>query len=131
MKKGVIYNKLTGAIVMNVTAPDEDGVLIQLTGSESWAALLDQELDNGAYYIVDEKPAARPEMNVKISSTQLAIGETMKVSNIPKGSTVYHPGGVTQVDDGYIEWSAVEPDSYHFLIQNFPYKEVRFDAVVG
>lgn len=131
MKKGVIYNKLTGAVVMNVTAPDEEGVLIQLSANESWAALMDIELDHGSSYIVDGEAVDRPEMNLNISSAQLGIGEVMTVTGIPEGSVVHHPGGTVEVMDGFIEWSAVEPGSYSFAIHNFPYKEVRFDAIVG
>lgn len=141
MKSGTIYDKLTGRVIMTVEAPDEDGVLLQVIDSDTQAALMNEQLDSKSFYVKSGEKADRPLMSLRAKvdgssvnigeSIQLPVGSILSVDNIEKGSVVLHPGGETKIDDGFIEWSALEPGVYFFEISNFPFQEVRFNAVVG
>lgn len=141
MKKGSIYNKQTGQITMTVIAPDEEGVLLQISDEGKQAVLWDHELNGRELYVVNGEPAERPLMPLTYTTDgvapqegepiSLAINGILRVENIPAGTQVAHPDGELTVDDGFIEWSAVEPGHYFFRFDNFPFQEVNFHAIVG
>lgn len=132
MKTGTIYNTVTGQIEMTIIAPDEEGVTVQTHGREDLGVIFDQQISGKNFYIADGKPVERPEMSLSINQdVYLGIDEVLRVDGIPVGAKVVHPDGISQVDDGFIEWSSVEPGQYHFHITCFPFKEVDFNAIVG
>lgn len=132
MKVGLLYEKQSGRIVMNVVAPDEESVLLQKMGREDLEAILDLEVDGREFYIKDGSPEPRPEMALSIQGdAYLAVGEVLRIEGIPVGTDLIYPGGRTKVDDGFIEWSTNEPGSYYFKFSNFPAKEVEVNAIVG
>lgn len=146
MKLGSIYEKVTGRIVMTVVAPDQEGVEMQIAGSDKLAILFDKEVDGRNFYILDGVVTDRPRMSLLVrkqsdsscaevteDETQIILlqNEQFRITNIPAKSVVRHPGGEALVNDGFVEWSAAERGSYEFEISNFPYREVKINAVVG
>ena len=83
-----------------------------------------QEYYNGTVFIL------RPSFTLQYTTLTIDTTETLNISNIPTGTTVTHPDGSTVVDDGYIDWSCVEPGEYEFSFDNFPYKPVSLNATV-
>lgn len=131
MKTGLIYEKNSGRILMTVVAPDEEGVLLQKMGREDLEAIMDANSNGREFYIQNGAPVERPEMKLSIKGdVYLDVGEVLKVEDIPKGTEVIYPAGIATVDDGFIEWSAVEPGSYYFKFINFPMKEEEIHAIV-
>ncbi len=141
MKRGSIYEKQSGRILITVVAPDEESVILQITDQENQSLIMDVEGNGRTQYILNGEISDRPKMSLLIevdgSETELAertnikVGELLKIAGIPKGTTVFHPGGELTVDDGYIDWSAAETGEYHFRFANFPYQEEHIHAVVG
>jgi len=72
----------------------------------------------------------RPPLPV-IGPAPVAIGEYLEFSGIPPGTLVKYPGGELIVDDGFLEWAALEPGEYEFRFENFPYQEESFRATVA
>lgn len=132
MKEGTIYRKDTGAIEMTVVAPDEYGVFLQVKDANLQGVILGKQIKGADYYIVDGKETPRPEMPVShTGEVYLSINEVIRVDGLQVGSRLLYPGGQTIVDDGYFEWSSVAPGSFNFMIEKFPFKEVRINAIVG
>lgn len=132
MKVGLIYEKQSGQIVMNVVAPDEESIHLQKIGRDDLEAIVDLELDGREFYIENGLPRPRPEMGISVQGeVYLSVGEVLRVDGIPAGTDVVYPGGRAKVDDGYIEWSTNEPGQYYFKFSNFPVKEVEINAIVG
>lgn len=132
MKVGLLYEKQSGRIVMNVVAPDEESVLLQKMGREDLEAILDLEVDGREFYIKNGSPRPRPEMSLSLQGdVYLGVNEVLRIESIPAGTEVVYPGGKAIIDDGFIEWSANEPGSYYFKFSNFPLKEVEVNAIVG
>jgi hypothetical protein len=61
--------------------------------------------------------AVRPEMPLVITQNPFTV------TGIPEGTVVTYPDGVITVDDGFIEWSAVEPGHYRFHFSKSLYLE--------
>lgn len=131
MKEGTIYNTTTGRIEMNVVAPDEDGVRLQIAGRQGLEVILDEILDASAVYIKDGVVTDRPSMPWVGEEVFLTPGEVFRVDGVIEGSRVGFPGGTMIVDDGFIEWATETPGSYPIFISKFPFKEVTFNAIVG
>ena len=123
---GTIYIKESGEISRTVYVPTVDDLVIQCNDGESY---LPGELSPD-HYIKDGEVVQRPTMDLTVSSTELEVDEVLRIENIPEGSKVFHPEGELIVDDGYIEWSSVEPGTYLFRFENFPYMEEEVNAVV-
>ena len=79
---------------------------------------------NGTAYVV------RPDFSLVYSTLEIDTTETLNITGIPTGTAVTHPGGVATVNDGYIDWSCVEPGTYEISFINFPYKPVTLNATV-
>jgi hypothetical protein len=67
----------------------------------------------------------RPTFEFRVSQ------DPFRVENIPAGTLIRYPGGEIIVNDGFIEWTAIEPGSYAFHFENFPYLEETLYAVIG
>jgi len=77
------------------------------------------------YDLVNNKVTLRPTFEFQISQ------DPFRVENIPAGTLIRYPGGKIIVNDGFIEWTAIEPGSYAFHFENFPYLEETLYAVIG
>lgn len=130
MKRGTIYNSITGRIEMNIEAPDEAGILLQTTGREDLLVIFDEMYDSMEVYIENGEPVDRPAMPWESGDVELVVGEVFRLDGIITGSLVHHPGGSLIVNDGFIEWSTITPGQYSIYVTNFPYKEVKFNAIV-
>ncbi|MCW7551069.1 hypothetical protein NX722_28355 [Endozoicomonas gorgoniicola] len=126
--KGAIYEVDSGRLEMIITAPRKEDIDLQLTGRTGFRAYYGDVKDG--QYIVEGSPVLRPVMGLTVSSTELTIAKVLRVDNIPKGTKVFHPEGEVVVDDGFIEWYSVEPGTYLFRFENFPYMEEEINAVV-
>lgn len=73
--------------------------------------------DPRLWYAPEGELTERPSMNLGVSQNPF------RVDNIPEGTVVTFPGGTVTVDDGFLEWSAIEPGEYEFHFANFPYQE--------
>lgn len=132
MKEGTIYLKDSGRILMTVVAPDEAGVLLQISDDSIQGAVMDVLASSADAYVVGGKIVERPVMNLSLSGdVYLSPNEQVRIENIPVGATVVYPGGQTRVDDGYVEWASTEPGSYKLSVELFPMKEVTVNAIVG
>lgn len=132
MFTGTIYDKVTGSVIMTIEAPDKQGVEIQVDDPSSQEILWGQKINGVTHYFVAGSVVPRPAFTFKVSpGLNLQLGEVLRVSNIPPGCSVFYPGGVIQVDDGYIEWSSTTPGEYAFTFELFPYQEVTLNAIVG
>lgn len=89
MKVGLIYEKQSGRIVMNVVAPDEESIYLQKTGRDDLEAIVDLELDGREFYIENGSPKPRPEMGISVQGeAYLSVGEVLRVDGIPAGTDV-------------------------------------------
>lgn len=136
MAQGVVYRLDSGLIQALVTAPDEEGVQIQIMGRETELGVYMEALDMQTQYLVDGEPVDRPVMALGSThplseSVQLKVGEVIEVTGIPKGAKVYHPEGMIQVDDGFIDWGSDTPGTYQLHLVHAPYQEVTINAIVG
>lgn len=76
-----------------------------------------------------ETAEPRPDMDLDIADTEIAVDEYFRVDNIPEGATLYYPNEqTTTIDDGFFEWSTDIPGEYEFTLENFPYKSVTIHA---
>lgn len=128
------YSTVTGEFISTIVA-DIAHTSLQCNTGESWLP--------GAYdareEFVDlgdpELPIIlRPTFSLAHPASVLPL-QVFRVDGIPAGTQVTYPGPsgdpTTEiVNDGYIEWSAVEPGTYPFTFENFPYKEITINAVV-
>lgn len=131
MHTATIYNEATGQIVMTVEAPDEHTVLLQMQNPEKERVLWGKKIDGNDFYFVAGAVVPRPVFTLELpEGDSLEVGEVWRVSGIPPGCAVYHPGGRTVVEDGYIEWASETPGSFMFQFELFPYKEMSLNAVV-
>ena len=131
MKEGTIYDLATGRIEMTVVAPDEEGVKIQIIGKPGLGIYFDNKIDGANFYINEGKVLERPSMSLSLTDeVYLSVGEVIRIEGIPEECDVSHPGGVTQVNDGFVEWSSVEPGDFTLSFSKFPYKEVTINAIV-
>lgn len=55
-------------------------------------------------------------------------GAVFRVDDIPAGTTVTGPNFSEVVDDGFIEWTSMEPGTYRIAFENFPYMEHSINA---
>lgn len=138
--KGTIYNRHTGQIISTVEAPDEAGVLLQCTINPDYEAHVGAAYDNDKWYFLNGEPTPLNQMELKITpaldveelEVELKPNQTLRVENIPIGSTVVYPGGVLHdVNDGYIEWEVEDVGSYYFGFFKPTYAGVKFNAVIG
>ena len=110
--------------IMNVGTCAEADLDIQQFGD---FLLVEGEADLHRDYYDAEIGAAtpRPAFELEVSQNPFRVG------NIPPGTKVRYPGGEVIVDDGFIEWTAVEPGSYAFHFENFPYLTETVYALIG
>lgn len=54
-----------------------------------------------------------------------------RVENIPAGTLVKYPDGELIIDDGFLEWTAIEPGKYMFHFENFPYLSETVHAEIS
>ena len=131
MIQATIYNEITGQIIMNMEAPDEDSVHLQIQDPQKEKILWNEKIDGNDFYFVAGAVVPRPVFTLELpEGDSLEVGEVWRVSGIPPGCVVYHPGGRTVVEDGYIEWASETPGSFKFQFELFPYKEMSLNAVV-
>lgn len=69
----------------------------------------------------------RPAMPLTNPSAVL-VGAVFRVDGIPAGTLVTGPNFSEVVDDGFIEWTALEPGGYRLTFENFPYMEQVINA---
>lgn len=141
MEIASIYDNDTGRIVMTVTAPDRETVLLQISDEARQSVLFGEQLNGREMYICEGEPTPRPTMPITISidgipvpidaEIKAGVDTVLRIDGIVEGSSFTHPQGEITVDDGYVEWSAAMPGGYYFRIDNFPYKEVEINAVIG
>ena len=128
MIKGIIFRKGTGQIEYTMQGPDMNSLAAQVTSDND---VMVGEADGATQYIKDGAVVERPTMGVTVTEDQqLGTGQVLRVEGIPAGTRVICPGFDGVVDDGFVEWLSVTEGAHHFLLVNFPYKEVEFDAVV-
>src|SRR5690606_9175885 len=79
-------------------------------------------------YVSEGELLVRPTMDLEVSYIGVAAEAYICVENIPVGAEVILPDGAVVVDDGYIEWAAVEPGTYPLEVRKFPYLPEVVDA---
>lgn len=123
-----VITAATGEILRYGSCP-ETLIVAQAEGGETALECASDVTDETHYHDgLDFVP--RPSFDLLQSATTFSTAQTMTISGIPVGTEVLHPGGVTIVDDGFIDWSAVEPGDYQFSFSNFPYRIEVLNAVV-
>ena len=81
-------------------------------------------------YVLGGSIASRPVFDLQYSALAIDTTETLSITNIPAGTTVTHPDGSVVVNDGFIDWSCVEPGIYEISFENFPYLSEVLNATV-
>lgn len=131
MLTATIYSETTGQIIMNVEAPDEDSVHLQIQDPQKEKILWDEKIDGNGFYFVAGAAVPRPVFTLEIKNgLTVAAGQVLRIGKVPIGCTVWYPGGTAVVNDGYIEWASVTPGTFDFTFSLFPYQEMTLNAVV-
>ena len=88
------------------------------------------DVTDETHYYDGQDYVLRPTFSLSVSALSVPVSTTVTISNIPTGTLVIHPGGSLVVDDGFVDWSALEPGDYEFKFQNFPYIEEAVSVTV-
>lgn len=127
--KAFYYEPDTGKVLLVIHAPAEEDILLQQPLYPD-AQVEYQDIDPVNQYYLGGQILDRPNMGLSGIRQAFTTNEVLRIDNIPPGTKVTHPEGETIVDDGFIEWSAVEPGYYSFRFENFPYMEEEINAIV-
>ncbi|HEY0960911.1 MAG TPA: hypothetical protein VGE69_00965 [Pseudomonadales bacterium] len=123
----------SGAItkVLTVTAESLAGNLAP--GEAAIEILLAVDPDTCFIDLSGDAPSleVRPVMPLTVGSMAFTIEESVTISGIPAGTLFQHPDGEDEIDDGFIEWGALEPGKYTLQLVKFPYVTERFYAEVS
>ena len=128
--KGIVFEVDSGKIVMSVQAPNYETVYLQVKNRDHLDVIYDVEAKSAEKYIVDGAVVDRPSMQLTTTHLEASIGQEISIYGIPTGSTVFHPGGITKVDDGYVKWSSDVVGEFEFTIECFPFKDEVINAVI-
>lgn len=136
---GSIYRLSTGMVTLTCNGPDEDFLHLQTNGDPDLGVYVG-ELDMKTHYLPGGVPTERPVMELEIKvggnvmpdfDVMMTTTEILEISGIPEGSRVWHPAGVDDVDDGFIEWESAQPMKAMFMIICHPFQEVTINAEVA
>lgn len=75
--------------------------------------------DHKTEYVLDGGITPRPSMQINVTGNQV-INSPILFSNIPTGCQLTHPGGISTINDGFVEWETVEPGTYIFEFDLYP-----------
>lgn len=141
MIKGTIYSSDTGSIRMTVICDTVENLNAQCSLDPALRAFEGEEYDAQTFYFVEDQPTPRPVMPIvaKINGAplsegdlvQMSPGDVLEIFGISPGSVLSHPGGYTEINDGFFDWSTDHPGEYSFQLSHFPMQEVIFNAVVA
>ena len=81
-------------------------------------------------YYYQGQVVSRPVFDLQYTTLTIDTTEILSITSVPAGTTVTHPDGSMVVDDGFIDWSCVEPGIYEFSFENFPYMSEVLSATV-
>ncbi|WP_086931614.1 hypothetical protein [Agarilytica rhodophyticola] len=81
-------------------------------------------VDHKTQYVLDGVITLRPTMQIEVTGSS-AVNSPILFSNVPDNCQLTHPGGTSIINDGVVEWETMEPGTYVFEFNVFPYlKEV-------
>ena len=123
----IIYHTASGQIRDQISCLDsevddqyDDSEYSMLESSES---ILDQ-------YIVAGVLTPRPAFSLAPTALTFTTAESITVTGIPVGTTVFFPGGSEVVDDGELEWDSMVAGDFTLRFENFPYVAEAIDVEV-
>lgn len=104
---------------------DDTGVIYRYTTGNSdhepgdmfMEVPIEDQVNYFHHYVLNGEILPRPHLNLQVTQNPF------RVEAIPPGTLVTFPGGEVEVNDGFIEWSSVEPGEYVFRFENPPYFE--------
>lgn len=128
MIKFVVRKENTGEIVK--TGNCQQGDLGIQAGPGEVAEEITKSVNDVDHYFDGTDYVKRPVLVLQHPTPRFTIGEPFRIDGIPPGTLVEHPEGSLQVDDGFLEWSSLEPGVYRFHFHSFPYKPKKIIAEV-
>ena len=129
MKSYIVYKVTTGEILRGGSC-QEASISEQANDLDELAVETPSEANDLTEYYHQGQVAPRPTLSLQHSALVINTTETLSITNIPTGTTVTHPDGSVVVNDGFIDWSCVEPGVYEFSFENFPYVPEVLSATV-
>ena len=124
----IVFDNSSGEIVKTGSCQESDADL--QAGAGQTSRVLKGDWNDVDHYYDGESFAQRPSFDLQPSALEFSAGQVFRVNNIPEGTEITYPGGSVTVDDGFIEWSTIEPGKYEFEFENFPYKPEVISAKV-
>ena len=128
MIEGTIYNRTTGEIYLTAAGSDESILEAQLPLYPDSTYLVGEQVDGGGYYLPNGVKTPRPFMGLMVTPPEDHSAGYLHIDLIPEGTQAIGPNFDTVVNDGYLEWSSVEPGEYQVTLINFPYKHEVVNA---
>lgn len=126
--KGFQFDISTGEITMSIEAPDVAGLEAQIWEGRGVVAGL--EADGAIHFWDGDALRARPTMPVRGVKEVLKPGEVMRITGVPQGARLIHPGGNSMIYDGFVEWSCPVEGTYYLELSHFPMREVVINVQV-
>ena len=97
--------------------------------------IVEGSFDATTQYINNGLITDRPEMGISIDIDTAPIGEYIRITNVPVGAVLHHPSegeiyADTVINDGFVEWTSLEPGTFNLSLSKPPMMEEHIDATI-
>jgi len=129
MKRFVVREDSSGEILRTGSCLPEDVIKQAATGTTAEEDTVGVQDDT--HYYDGSAYVDRPSLGLVYTTLNINTSETLVITGIPSGTTVYYPGGSEVVNDGEITWNTVVSGVFEFSFENFPYIKEALNVTVA